>query len=242
MISAAEGALYVMKRIHLAREITTVALFFGLLAGPAMAAPDLDGVWILYRAEKFGRPVLTVEGQQKKDSYDFRVSDPALKCIPASWTRVYSNPNTPLEISQHDDRIDVRYELFDIVRTIPLVNSLENIERGPASTNFTTLGSSVGWYDGDTLVVHTNHYGAESRVLTTIRGWAGLHQSSLMATTERYTRDGDTLLIDITHFDPVMYREPLTVNYTLDLETEFEVQPYGCDPADAAINSIQDEQ
>jgi len=228
--------------IHRVREITIIALSLGLLASPAMAAPDLDGVWILYRAEKFARPVLTVEGQQKKDTYDFRVSDPALKCIPASWTRVYSNPNTPLEISQHDDRIDVRYELFDIVRTIPLVESLENIERGPASTNFETLGSSTGWYDGDSLVVHTNHYGAESRVLTTIRGWAGLHQSSLMATTERYTRDGDTLLIDITHFDPVMYQEPLTVNYTLDLETEFEVQLYGCDPADAAVNSVEDEQ
>lgn len=214
----------------------------GLLASPLLAAPELDGVWILYRAEKFGRPNLTKEGELKKGTYDFRVSDPALKCIPASWTRVYSNPNTPLEFMQHDDRIDVRYELFDIVRSIPLLDSLENIEHGKPSTNFDTLGSSVGWYDGDTLVVHTKNYGADSRVLTTIRGWAGLHQSSLMTTTERYTRDGDTLLINITHFDPVMYKDPLTVEYILDLETEFEVQPYGCDPEDAAVNSIEDAQ
>ncbi len=222
-------------------RISIVGATLSLLASPALAAPDLDGVWILYRAEKFGRPVLTAEGQLKKDTYDFRVSDPALKCIPASWTRVYSNPNTPLEFTQRDGQIDVRYELFDIVRTIPLIDSLENVGRDGASTNFATLGASVGWYDGDTLVVHTNNYGTESRVLTTIRGWAGLHQSSLMATTERYTRDGDTLLIDITHFDPVMFQEPLTVNYTLDFETEYEVQPYGCDPADAAVNSIEDE-
>ena len=223
-------------------RVAIIGATLGLLTSPALAAPDLDGVWILYRAEKFGRPSLTEEGELKKGTYDFRVSDPALQCIPASWTRVYSNPNTPLEFTQHEDRIDVRYELFDIVRTIPLVDSLENIEHGAASTNFDTLGSSVGWYDGDTLVVHTNNYGSESRVLTTIRGWAGLHQSSLMATTERYTRDGDTLIINITHFDPVMYQEPLTVEYTLDLETEFEVQAYGCDPADAAVNSIEDDQ
>jgi len=223
-------------------RVSIIAVALSLLASPLLAAPDLDGVWILYRAEKFGRATLTAEGQQKKGTYDFRVSDPALKCIPASWTRVYSNPNTPLEITQHEDRIAVRYELFDIVRNIPLVDSLENVVHGGPSTNFDTLGSSVGWYDGDTLVVHTNGYGTDSRVLTTIRGWAGLHQSSLMATTERYTRDGDTLLINITHFDPVMYQEPLTVEYTLDLETEFEVQPYGCDPADAAVNSIEDSQ
>ena len=223
-------------------RISIIGAILGLLTSPVLAAPDLDGVWILYRAEKFGRASLTEEGQLKKDTYDFRVSDPALRCIPASWTRVYSNPNTPLEVTQHDDRIDVRYELFDIVRSIPLVDSLENIERDGASTNFDTLGSSVGWYDGDTLIVHTNKYGADSRVLTTIRGWAGLHQSSLMTTTERYTRDGDTLIIDITHFDPVMYKEPLSVEYTLDLETEYEVQTYGCDPDDAAINSVEGDQ
>jgi len=223
-------------------RIAFIGAALSLLTSPTLAAPDLDGVWILYRAEKFGRPSLTEEGELRKGTYDFRVSDPALQCIPASWTRVYFNPNTPLEFTQHEDRIDVRYELFDIVRTIPLVDSLENIEHGEASSNFDTLGSSVGWYDGDTLVVHTNNYGSESRVLTTIRGWAGLHQSSLMATTERYTRDGDALIINITHFDPVMYQEPLTVEYTLDLETEFEVQPYGCDPADAAVNSVEDDQ
>ncbi len=222
-------------------SLTSVGLCLMLATSPAMAAPDLDGVWILYRAEQFGRPRLTVEGQRSKDSYDYRVSDPALKCIPASWTRVYSNPNTPIEFSVREDRIDVRYELFDIVRSIPLLQSFEDVVLREQSANFDTLGSSVGWYDGDTLVVHTNNYGDTSRVLTTIRGWAGLHQSSLMSTTERYTRDGDTLLVNITHFDPVMYQEPLSVDYTLDLETEYEVLPYGCDPEDASVNSIEED-
>lgn len=39
-----------------------------------------------------------------------------------------------------------------------------------------------------------------------------------------------------------MYQDPLTVEYTLDLETEFVVQPYGCDPEDAAINSVENER
>lgn len=229
---------YCVKRV----VIATAAVALILVSGAALAAPDLNGVWILYRAEQFGKPKLTAEGQRAKDAYDFRTSDPALKCIPASWTRVYSNPITPIEFSQHNDRIVVRYELFDIVRSIPLVDSLENVERGGQSTNFAELGSSVGWYDGDTLVVHTTGYGNVSRVLSTIRGWAGLHQSSLMTTVERYTRNEDTLQIDITHFDPVMYQEPLVVVYTLDLEPEYDVQLYGCDPEDASVNTLEDNQ
>ena len=219
------------------RAATLLAL---LAAGSTMAAADLDGVWILYRAEQFGAPNMTAEGQRSKETYDYRTSDPALKCIPASWTRVYSNPNTPLEITEASDHIRIRYELFDIVRTIPLFESVDDIVHAGQSTNFDTLGSSAAWYDGNTLVVHTQDYGNESRVLSTIRQWAGLHQSALMTTVERYTRSGDVLQIDITHFDPVMYREPLFAGYTLDLETEFEVEHYGCDPDDAAINTVED--
>jgi hypothetical protein len=206
----------------------------------AWADAGLDGVWILYRAEQFGKPNLTAEGESAKESYDFRTSDPALKCIPASWTRVYSNPNTPFEITEGTDHINIRYELFDIVRTIPLFGSTDDVAYSGDSTNFETLGSSAAWYDGDTLVVHTRDYGDESRVLSTIRQWAGLHQSALMSTVERYTRDGDILQIDITHFDPVMYKEPLFVGYTLDLETEFQVEHYGCDPEDAGVNTLEE--
>ena len=47
-------------------RISIIGAMLGLLTSPVLAAPDLDGVWILYRAEKFGRPNLTEEGQLKK--------------------------------------------------------------------------------------------------------------------------------------------------------------------------------
>ncbi len=216
-----------------------VTVTASLLFSNAYAAPDLSATWILYRAEKFGKPQLTEIGQEARAAYDFRTSDPALKCIPASWTRVYSNPNTPLEIVEQEDQVVIRYELFDIVRTIPLVDSVDAIERVGQSTDFEELGSSVGWYDGDTLVVHSDNYGDESRVLSTIRQWAGLHQSKLMTTVERLTRDGDVLLLSITHLDPVMYKEALTVDYTFDLEPDYKVMPYGCDPEDAGENTLE---
>lgn len=222
------------------RFAALASAFLAVSSMPAVAAPELSAVWTLYRAEQFGTPKLTIEGQRAKEQYDFRTADPALRCIPASWTRVYSNPNTPLEISQHDDRVVIRYELFDIERSIPLVSSTQDIQQQSLSTGFPELGSSLGWYDGDVLVVYTNNYGKDSRVLSTIRQWAGLHQSALMSTVERYRRDGDTLQIEITHFDPVMYQEPLVVGYSLSLETEFVVEHYGCDPEDAGVNSLDE--
>lgn len=215
------------------------AAIVGSASGLADTQSPFDGVWILYRAEAFGKPALTELGGRARDSYDFRTEDPALRCIPASWTRVYSNPNTPLEIDVEADHVLIRYELFDIVRRIPLFASPESLSYSGKSTSYDELGSSAAWFDGDALVIHTRDYGNEARVLSTIRQWAGLPQSPLMTTVERYQRDGDTLRIEITHFDPVMYREPLLVVYTLDLETEFEVELYGCDPDDAAINTLE---
>ncbi len=209
-----------------------------LLATRALAAPDLEAVWILYKAEKFATPELTEMGERLRDGYDFRTADPALRCIPASWTRVYSNPNTPLEIHQEEGAITIQYELFDIVRTIPLIEPNATLPPRQASANFAELGSSLAWYDGNALVVHTDKYGDDTRVLTTIRQWAGLHQSSLMSTVERYVREGDTLHVEITHFDPLIYSQPLVVTYTLDRETEYRVEHYGCDPQDAAINAL----
>lgn len=218
------------------RTILALAAAIGMTT-PALAKPDLDGTWILLRGDEFAKPNLTEVGVAAKESYDFRSSDPSLRCIPASWTRVYSNPNTPIEFSLTDDQLTVRYELFDIVREVEIVDA-PGLPSGALSTKFAELGSSIGWYDGDALVVYSNHYGEETRVLSTIRQWAGLHQSALMSTVERYTREGDLIILEITHFDPVIYREPLKVTYKLDLEREFVVEPYNCLPEDAEINTL----
>lgn len=199
----------------------------------ANAEPDLAGVWILYSAESFSQPALTKAGSDFKESYDFRKDDPALKCIPASWTRVYSNPNTPFEFTQSQGSVQIRYELFDVVRTVELVDVSGTFEHKPNNPDLPTLGDSVAWYDGEELLIHTKNYGNESRVLSTIRSWAGVPQSPLMVTLERYWLDEAGLKLEITHFDPVMYTEPLVVTYPFVLEPEFEVEYYGCE-ADAA--------
>ena len=204
----------------------------------ALAAPDLSGVWILYRAEDFGEPHLTAAGEQFRENYDFGKDDPALSCIPASWTRVFSNPNTPFEIQQYDTKITLRHELFDIAREVPLIGDFDGVQHVPGNPALPTLGSSVAWYDGAALLVHTTDYGDEPRVLSTIRGWAGLPQSPLLITLERYEVIDGKLSLKITHFDPAMYTEPLIVRYLFDAEPDFSVEVYGCEPEAAEVLTI----
>ena len=211
------------------------------LPAPSQAEPDFGGVWILYRAEGFGVPALTSKGAEFKSSYNFKKDDPALKCIPASWTRIYSNPNTPFEIIQADGSVTIRYELFDVVRTVPVVSEQGPFDYRVNNAELPTLGESVAWYSGDALFIHSKNYGTESRVLSTIRGWAGLPQSPLLVTLEKYWLEDGALRLKITHFDPLMYSEPLVVTYPFDLEEEFEVEPYGCEPEAAGVLTISDD-
>lgn len=212
-----------------------------LLVGPtASAEPDFSGTWILYRAEQFGKPALTEAGAVFKESYNFKEDDPALQCIPASWTRVYSNPNTPFEILQYEDSIRIRYELFDVVRDVSLTDKGGPFNHQPNNPDWPTLGDSIAWYDGDEMYIHTINYGDETRVLSTIRGWAGVPQSPLMVTIERYWLEEGSLMLEITHFDPLMYDEPLEVLYPFTLENEFQVEHYGCEPESASVLTIPD--
>lgn len=74
-------------------------------------------------------------------------------------------------------------------------------------------GESIGFWDGDALVVHTNQ----------IRGWkASLFEySSQLETVERYRRVGDMIEGDLTIYDPVVFTSPMhsKVNFRLSDET-----------------------
>ena len=74
-------------------------------------------------------------------------------------------------------------------------------------------GESIGFWDGDALVVHTNQ----------IRGWkASLFEySSELEVVERYRRNGNVIEADLTIYDPVAFTTPLhsVVTYTLSEET-----------------------
>jgi hypothetical protein len=80
-------------------------------------------------------------------------------------------------------------------------------------------GESVGFWDGDTLVVHTNQ----------IRGWKGgpIEFTDNLETVERYWRDGETLRGEIFLYDPEVFLEPYfsTLAFEHSTETRPELRP-----------------
>ena len=206
-----------------------------LLWAPAAFAqqPDLTGNWIRNGGRTtFNEWQLTEEGRRRYEAYDFKTDDPALKCIGASWTRVWLNPNVVMRLTQASDHVRLQYEWMDLDRRIPLVDpTMPNPPRGHIEGH-PALGRFMAWYDGNALVIETTD--VAPGYVSTMEKWAGLPQSRAMRTIERITHDGDILTIEITHVDPAMYRKPLVVTITYP-RTKFELMEYNCNPDDAAV-------
>jgi hypothetical protein len=62
-------------------------------------------------------------------------------------------------------------------------------------------GETIGFWDGDTLVMHTNQIRAWMRPL--------VEWSDQLTTVERYQRVGDSIMGEITLYDPIAFVEPL---------------------------------
>ena len=216
------------------RVLQSGILFF-ILPLVLSAAPDLDGTWMLASGSSSGFQGLlyTDEGQARQQSYDFLVDDPSLLCVPASLGRMWGNPGSPIEFRLYEDRVIIRYELFDLIRTIKLNQEGHPLDLAPSVVNvdgqrFETMGHSIGWYEEEMLLVETIGY-ADSYLTTSV----GMPQSQAMRTLERFFRVGEQVALEITFIDPIIFQAPFTVSYRLN-PSRFEVAEYGCTPENAS--------
>ena len=91
-------------------------------------------------------------------------------------------------------------------------------------------GHSIGWWDGDTLVVDTTGYNEAFWV-----DRRGLPGTNRLRTLERFTRAvHDTILYEITIDDPGAYTRPFTGRFELRLDPAIEVYEYVCQEANYA--------
>ena len=127
--------------------------------------------------------------------YDTFEDNPLLDCTQPGMPSVMGNPY-PMEFVDHGDTIELRFEEFDVVRTIQM-NDARNLADVPLSP----LGHSVGRWQGDTLVVTT------SRINWPYYGRMGLPQSESVHVTERFTVVAAENRIDyeITNRDPEVF-------------------------------------
>jgi len=192
---------------------------------------DLDGVWILLRAQ-VGTLRLTPEGERKRAAYDFQKDDPDFHCKPASFTRVMHTPSPPIEVRQLKDHVEVNYEFMDIHRRVPIKQGLAAKDAPYAAREYPHLVRSVGQYDRETLVVET--VGQAAGVLDTL-GVPGLYQSDQIRTVERFIPNGDAMQIVVTHYDPVYFEQPLTVTFSYLRLPGGKIETWDCKPEEATF-------
>lgn len=194
----------------LCRSCTVEAFEYtqALLADPANDDRSLDEIHAEVEAmnrEHHAR-LLTSVAQEQSAQFD-QADDPVHRCEPVGLVYQIGQP-LPWQIEQHDDRVVFRYEFWNTVRTVFMDG------RGhPADLAPSRLGHSIGWYDGETLVVETR--GIASR-LYSILFVDGLVNTTGAIIIERYTRalEGNRLDLERTVIDPVMLRRPLTTRHS----------------------------
>jgi hypothetical protein len=208
-------------------------------AAVALSAQDrraeLDGVWILNGTPRIDM-TLTPAGEAARARYDYLKDDPAMRCIPASITRVMHTPSPPIEVRQHAGEVEINYEFMDVHRRVPLTPGLAAKDAPYAVKEHPHLGRSAGRYDGDVLVIDT--VGQHAGILDTL-GAPGLVQSDQMRTEERFVPNGNRMTVIVTHHDPVYYARPLVVTYPYLKLPDGEILPWDCTPEKANYDKFQ---
>jgi hypothetical protein len=161
----------------------------------------------LYSPSRFGqlnRPLYKPEYWDKVIELDQWTNkyDPVMTCQPLGVPR----QGPPRRIYQTDNDITFIYLGGDAgggygeYRIIPTDNRKRDAN---AEFDITYLGNSVGRWEGDTLVIDSTSF-----IDTTWLGRGGLFHSDRMHVVEKFTRQGDALLYDVTVEDPEVLVEP----------------------------------
>jgi len=142
-----------------------------------------------------------------------------------SLTPVMMNPN--LLIVQNEDYVVIQTEMIHDARIIRL-----NAEHLDSDTP-RWMGDSVGYWDGDTLVVHTQNFRPEQS------GRMFVHSGALQI-TERYTLVGDgQILYSFTAEDEAALTQAVTAERILTRNSlEERVYEYGCHEGNHSLVGI----
>ncbi|MDZ4761129.1 MAG: hypothetical protein SGJ21_08675 [Alphaproteobacteria bacterium] len=135
--------------------------------------------------------------------------------------------NNNYQIVQTPDHVVFLVEMNHDTRIIPLVKGAAEARRRPLAIQ-PWFGDSVGWYDGDTLVVETVSVNPAQRAQMSPAG----------KLTERFTRWSDEqILYEFTVEDPTYYTATWKGEMSLSRSKE-PLYEYACHEGNYALNGI----
>jgi len=194
--------------------------------------PDFTGVWEV----SMGRPAggrgargfgaapqglsLTPEYAAKKKAYDAQAREdtPAANCLPPGMPGTMNDPY-PMEFLLTPGQVTIVIEAYTQVRHIytdgrPL----------PDDPDPTFHGTSVGHWEGDTLVVESVGFSPLTKIAP------GVSHSDKMRILERFKLvDPDTMTIETTVSDPEALTMPFTSSRTLKRHRNWTIAEYICE-------------
>jgi hypothetical protein len=193
--------------------------------------PQISGVW------QWGRCVdgpgfncmlleeddelLTERAKAYRDAID-EVAQPKYDCAPMSIPHMWTDPYSH-QIEQFEDRVVFSYGKDDVVRTVWL-DGHEHPK--PGINEFFYFGYSTGHYEDGALIVETTRFTFDPQGLNAD---FKLPSSTQKKVTERYTKDGNDLVLDVTTIDTFFLREPWGFKVRSQPDPEPLALPWNCD-------------
>jgi hypothetical protein len=135
--------------------------------------------------------------------------------------------NNNYQIVQAPDHVLINVEMNHDARIIPLVRDKAAARHTPGAIQ-PWFGDSVGWYEGDTLVVQTTNVNPRQRAQMSPTG----------VLTERFTLwTSDQILYEFEVDDPAFYTQAWKGEMVLNRSTE-PVYEYACHEGNYALHGI----
>jgi hypothetical protein len=189
--------------------------------------PDLSGVWEVDWANKRGTPPrpamkLQPEYQARLDAFKKaqekgeNLQTQGANCVPPGLPGIMTQPY-PIEFAYQPGKIIMVIEAYMQFRHI-----YTDGRKLPEDPDLTYMGSSIGRWEGDTLVIQSSGF-KEDTLLA-----AGVPHSEQLTIVERIRRvDKDWMEIETTMTDPVVLAEPYTVTISYR-HLDDEIREYIC--------------
>jgi len=213
--------------------ISSAALLLGLAQQSFAASndtPNLNGVWqwgqctdgtgfnCMLLEEDDHR--LTNRAKAYRDAID-EVAQPKYDCAPMSIPHMWTDPYSH-QIEQFDDRVVLTYEKDDVVRTV----WLDGNGPKPKPNEYFNFGHSVGRYENGALIVETTHFNFDIQGLNADFKLASSTQKKV---TERYSRDGDDLILQVATIDTFFLKDPWVYEVRSRPDPNPIALPWACD-------------
>jgi hypothetical protein len=188
--------------------------------------PNFTGVWEISRAggrAGAGRqsgPVLTPEYEAKRKAFLASAPDDneTANCLPPGMPRIMGQPY-PMEFLFTPGQVTIVIEAYTQVRHI-----YTDGRKLPEDPEQRFQGTSVGRWEGDTLVVETVGFSPLTQIDR------GIPHSDKMRIVERFRlTNPDTMSIETTITDPEVLAAPYTTAMTLARHRTWTIAEYVCE-------------